>query len=661
MSKNGSPFMLSRFEYEPRPLYYLPRDLFEQLERPKPTYIVGTRGTGKTTLLKALNWRERLLNESLRHELGEEPFAKRYIGVYLKLPDTALPAVAKWLSDLQEEQRALLIGLYLDLIWVELLADAVAELVAEEVIAATPDDELQCVKQLMKRVTEVAPLSAPQQLPIPDPGTLRDVARSLRLSRRWLEISALAGEKPLEVFARYSIDQVGVFGRNFATTLADFCNRSSAKTGEGWHFKVCFDEAEGVSPFEQLVLNTIVRLTTTPVFHVVAYVYQPEDLTSTLVRGLYLSEADRQLIILDEMTDTAFKALASGVCNVRVRAKLGTPTARFDVQHCLGRLDINGLLRQILDKSVDPKAKQLLRDAQEYSDASAFKEARADTESGVSTREELPLYQTYLVQSLGLAPPGPGPNWMKRNVDSSKFRKRMVAAYLSLCNQLGAEVRYASAEMVIQMSDNCIRDYLAFLHDIYVEASLPLGAFLQTRVATDIQDAAIKRASRAKRDAVTERVSAPLEIGRLTGALAEVTRIVQTQGPNNRHLSASERGLFTFEISGKQHEKYSEILELILDAGRAGYLRVLEAESPRWRFRVHTSLAAAYGFSYRGAYYPCRVHPEELDALRKIGNQAQFDLAVRSLGARLAGSEDSLSASLSDDLDEPRTLFDEVE
>jgi len=39
-------------------IYYLPKEVFDVLEAPKSVFLLGSRGTGKTTLLHALSWRE---------------------------------------------------------------------------------------------------------------------------------------------------------------------------------------------------------------------------------------------------------------------------------------------------------------------------------------------------------------------------------------------------------------------------------------------------------------------------------------------------------------------------------------------------------------------------------------------------------------------------
>ena len=82
-----SPFRVNRFELETsHNLYYLQADVFPLLEASKSTYLVGSRGTGKTTLLKALSWEEQLSNPFLREQLKGDISTRRYIGIYLRVP-----------------------------------------------------------------------------------------------------------------------------------------------------------------------------------------------------------------------------------------------------------------------------------------------------------------------------------------------------------------------------------------------------------------------------------------------------------------------------------------------------------------------------------------------------------------------------------------------
>ena len=52
-SKN--PFHVNRWEDEQEHLFWLP-PIFDKLEENRCVFLIGTRGAGKTTMLKALDW-----------------------------------------------------------------------------------------------------------------------------------------------------------------------------------------------------------------------------------------------------------------------------------------------------------------------------------------------------------------------------------------------------------------------------------------------------------------------------------------------------------------------------------------------------------------------------------------------------------------------------
>src|SRR5690606_34128304 len=130
-----------------------------------------------------------------------------------------------------------------------------------------------------------------------------------------------------------------------------------------WLFKVCMDEGECLDDFQQIVLNTMLRLSKAPLFFVVSFVSYPKDATSTLIANLTLQQADRELIPLDDMTEREFRELVEGVASVRVQHQLSQEAARFDVYKTLGPLDLNGQLLSILRGSVSAMAKSLLVEA----------------------------------------------------------------------------------------------------------------------------------------------------------------------------------------------------------------------------------------------------------------------------------------------------------
>ena len=94
-----SPFSrLPRYEAEKEHLYVLPSEFRRQLEDDGSLFILGSRGTGKTTLLKSLSWSERISNEFLQRALGVDIFDSRIIGTYHRLAEARLTLFEWWRS-----------------------------------------------------------------------------------------------------------------------------------------------------------------------------------------------------------------------------------------------------------------------------------------------------------------------------------------------------------------------------------------------------------------------------------------------------------------------------------------------------------------------------------------------------------------------------------
>ena len=450
--KIGTPFTTSRFEYESRHVYYLPKELFSQLEDAKPGYLIGSRGTGKTTLLKALNWDERLHNSTLRRQLEGNVFGARYVGVYVKAPEYQLEEFDIWLENESPQTHGSIIGFFFDLVWAELLATAIAELSVHNVIKITPEQEHAKMAEIASLANGVLmPL-----LPSKPPLTLRDLSRACaRASTDWQRL-AKARPNPTSLIDRFPVGQAGSFGRAVAKYLGELCDEGS--TGEPrWHFKVCVDESETLQPLQQTVINTIIRLAEWPLFPVVSFVSLPADYVKTLSRGLTLQKADRNLRILDDMTDAQFRDLAEGVARVRVRHYLNKRDAQFDLNLLLGKWNVNLLLESLLKSSADPGAADLLAKAVEMSKHPYFSQKESQgIQEPTGKQPILPIYQTYLIDRLKLkVPSAEDAHWQKRGQESAELRKGIAAAYLSICKEFGLDVRYASADVLLQLSDNC--------------------------------------------------------------------------------------------------------------------------------------------------------------------------------------------------------------
>jgi len=266
MNSSIRPFQHIRYEYEQRHIYYLPSKIMAQIESPKPAYLLGTRGTGKTTLLKALEWEERLNNQSLQRQLGSDAFMQRFVGCYLKLPLYMLVKLEERLPILYANASDVLLGLYLDLIILQPICAALAGLAAHGILGFSPEEEAACCERLAMRFRF---LNHPK---IAESPTLKTLIQGLHTAQRELE-GAVLYDREIASIILEAVANVGELGRELGKELGDLCNID--KSSEPWYFKACLDEAESLGSLGRRVLNTIVRMSKAPLFHVAAFVGPP--------------------------------------------------------------------------------------------------------------------------------------------------------------------------------------------------------------------------------------------------------------------------------------------------------------------------------------------------------------------------------------------------
>ena len=613
MSVDLSPFRSNRYELEEdrRHVYFLLPDDLEKLEELKSSYIVGTRGTGKTTLLKSLSWKERLESRSLRQALDGDLRFDRYLGVYMKLPEYQLRGLGRWLSSAEPEQRDALTSLYLDLIWLEALLVGVEEMRARGEFDYGLEAETDFVKWFCNwwslRGGTLIELSSPS-LPALEEVLVRVRSDIERASRSKLD--------PDQVLDRLPVDQIGALGRESAERLRGLCEPEEDE-GQQWHIRICLDEAEALSEEQQRVFNTMVRLSRFPLFFTAAFAAMPRDPSTTLIENQTLSEADRHLDIRDDMDDLKFKQLTVGVSESRVRARLADEDASFDLDAILGPLELDRWSEEILRRSESDEVKVLLDRARRLADA-----------RGESENAPAPILETYLAEFEQREPPV-SPSRQERSRGS---RKKEPAVYIALLHKLGFKPRYASAQMVLQLSDGCIRDFLSQMDELYSLRGQGLREFISSaQVPSEEQDKALRAASKVKRQNLVRRVETnpPEEVERIVDGLARVTAELQ------KNLEVAEPGRFLLRGDLEAKDLKSEV-NVLREANQTGYLRILKEEGSRMVFRVHTSLAPQYGFSYRGSYYEVALTASDLTKLRTARDHSVATKVVASIVQRFS-------------------------
>ncbi len=635
-----NPFSKDRYEHIPTQLYYLPEKLITELEDAKPSCVIGSRGSGKTTLLKSLSWEERLRNKWLNQELGGDAFRGNFIGVYTKLPLVQVKSFRAWQDSFDTAAIEQAFGYYIDLVSIENLAFSLYELIGELHLDVTPKAESEAVDRFIAECDYLIESDKAT------PTNLVQLHRIIRQRRRQLEMLATASVDPTSCFAGVFLPVIGELSRAFCKSFGEMLDRSKMCTNElsKWHFKFCFDEAEVLSNRQLLVINTLIRTTEAPASYVISFVGQPSDLSRTLHEDLSSQSADRFIHFLDHITKPDFEKLCEGVASVRIRAHLESEGGdkqvaftEFKLADLLGRLDLNVLVHDFISKSESREAKVFTEQAELFRDSDWLTD---------HDRTSVPPYvEAYLAARLDLVPPPGNESNAKRRQASQEFRKKFVASFLSICRDFRVrKIPYAFSNMVIGVSDSCVRDFLAQMHQIFESCGKSLTEFIAQNVDWRIQNDAIRIASDNKKRSISEgkEVSKPEDVRRLTYCLGAVTAILQ-QGSKDSvvHLKSSERGLFQFPEPIRDTD--AMVFRALKDASGAGFLRVKSEGQRIIGFRVHASMAPSFGFSYRGAYYPVIIRKEEVIEMLETSESDELNSLARRIAKRISDPKNDSS------------------
>jgi len=514
----------------------------------------------------------------------------------------------------------------------ELLVDAILGLIEVSEIKLSAEEEQKLSKKIFTNY-KLDIFSRNENNPAR--ATLRTVGKILNNESNEL-IRQISVNTSIDLLIKeLKINHFGYFIKEFSQHIKEmdyFKNK---------YIVVCLDECECLSHEQSLVLNTLIRITETPITYITAFVRTPYDMNSTYLPNLTLQRADREIIALDDFAqnDVLFEELADGVANVRIRKAL-EKNVSFSTRKLLGALNLNKLLTMRLNSSESKMAKEILESACQFAQSDFFRDqsTESDKENGV-----LPVYYSYLCDKLQLAiPTRETSRWERRAQESREIRKKMVGAYLAICEDCNIDVWYAYAEMLIQCCDSCLRDYLWQMEELYKVSNLKLEEFVNCKLSEGSQNIALKKASVQKRESiiVQDKIRTPKKTERLIDSLAKITHLLQSKSLNDHHLRSPERGIFVLGRSGQPSEQEVRIISLIEEASEAGFLRIIKQDSQVLHFRVHTSLSPSYMFSYRGAYYSVNINVSDLQMIIEDDDGASRDKNVVSLYKRLSGQGD---------------------
>ncbi len=681
-----NPFRPTRWEHhsDGLPLIWF-TPTADQLSGDKSAYVYGSRGSGKTSLLRSICWEDLLTNPSLKlqRSLGDS----RHIGIYIRLPDHISGSLSylDWkllfpnLPDPHWEFFRFF-SLAIELICVEKAVSAAHSLRLDARLQIEAGQELRLVAELLEEYQALLQFSDQP------PKTFSDLARLCRnIVRRMNEASGRGNIADLVSLlpSREPYDLL-----NFVVERLSGVTRLKATNGSvSPGFKFCLDDCEVLNLLQQRTINTLVRKSRFPISWVICSVGDPVELGDTFIPQQPLTDADRRVLSLNARERPDFFLLCQAVASLRAyfslpkqqRPNLDSSQIAtfFDLDERLGHQDVNETIATMLSRSTKATMVRLLTgSARLLRDALIKIDSRS--RHRYSSNSRLPYYETYLLLHWNGADNAfnttadetdvPKMLAQAENVRNSSFnawmRRKMVAALFHLASRLGFKrLPIAGANIIISLSDGSIRDFLEIMAEIYDQHVGGRGpseaqslhekfALGRTKLAFKTQNAGIYRAS----DVFFQGISAqtdpsPQSLVRVIDGLGKYTSLLQTNPDDPSVLGRAERGVFYVDYSQLQlHSADAEaVAQTLRLAELAGYLRAtpvrrrsagsaeetpLEAFGNVNAYRLHRRFAPHFRFSYRGAYEPVRLPAEQLAQICRVGSSVTTDVWVKALSAK---------------------------
>ncbi len=631
-----SPFRLNRWENEDaRHYYYLNTSDFKVIrESRKHCFVIGHRGTGKTSILKALNWRERRRGAAEEGTALLDAFQDGIVGCYFGLQYIQLETLDAWLRKEDDQLSHQLISTYLRGLWLEEAARATRDLRRELGMQSLAEEV-----EVLSGIWEEFSLWLPDELidggdPRPEHLSLQVlITHMAKLSSFIFNAANALGSSPGRAASVLSMHRLPSLVNEIFLGLAKLL---PSQASDAWVFQMCIDEGEYLSGRGKSTIRTMVRECTSPLLMTVASL---DDLgVETLNPNVRLTVHDRIVLDLRKRTINQFAALIDGIVNERLKSSVNGPYS-FSIKRLLGEYSLDQLL--LASSTERPSSRRQIlqmRDQSNVSDRSFIVE--------------------YLVRTGSVRVPltvGSLDRFDERLQKSAGVRKKSVAGYLNLLAELGVkEPTYAGYTKILRAMENSLRDVFILIEHCFqhlypqVEVSEAVPRFLGRQgLPIRTQDAAFKALSVRKMAGLDDRI---VTLTSISYALVEfLSRLSHHLDMNEKGgaITRPERTYFAFTIpdrgkvgTGDRREKGARvdaIVAAVSSCTREGYL--VGGVDPRRPdelvVRVNRTLAKLHGFSYRLPQYTTSVPWSILERVVDHGSEGTMaeltSEAVRAL------------------------------
>jgi len=688
MKQVSNPFRPSKFEFEFRPLIWVSPRARRMFRDAGSFFVLGARGSGKTSLLKTLDTNELINNKSLQHQipLSQLPC----LGVYIRAPDlfTQVANGIDWSAfsggslASKELTEAAYLSYLIETAAVEILLRTLVKLRINGHASYKARSADDAVKKFLTAPEATFLNSHIDHYSIETGDSIEALANAIELARSKVNQALIRGDWP-DFSRQLEIAKPGALVARSADTFFNLTRGGTFVAPEKLRLKILLDECDYFTEFQQTVVNTMVRNTKFPIEWIVAFVPGEREVTATLSPTFGLTASDRNVIDLDVEKDS-FEDFCQHVCSHRIHHLLRqlepkTPTkidpkTAFNLKKRLGSYRLNEMIFAIGTEGNNKAWSKIEADAMELSaQIELHRQHRTikkdDFKESDLGGERHHFWQAYLIKKLQLNFEQAVFDKRTRAVFQSTLRRKQRAAYL----HIAADLKKSGAQLfgysvIISLADNCIRDFLDIMAAIFDEYLKEGGAgkvigFCRSGTAIDpqIQKRATVNAGEQKYLGFQQRIGGrSRRLTRLIDGLGFLTHLLQVEYETGL-TGTAERGIFvlpsdrmhpTLNDSLIDYEAIESTLKLaqqenllVFNPSRKGSHEglVSNPEDGGFQFRLHRRFAAKYNFSYRGALERVHLLPAMLSQLLTSGDELGVLQWARDVAISV-GADDSQAA-----------------
>ncbi len=638
-----NPFQPTKFEHENKPKVWLSSWARALAKSKKPDFVVGTRGSGKTTVLRSLHSKILFENEFLAEQFERRHF--HWFGCYMQFNHSfqhLTEDVQKYISlqlgrEPTELDRYKLFCTFFELSLIESLLEDLRSLEDREMIHFSGRKEFEACTELASVFSDLG-LSHVKKLA--DYSDALRLVRSMRSTFLAIYDAGKLAEALMVIDAFVPTTLIKLIKERIIPSIM----HPRIKRGAEVELFIMLDDCENLSDLQQKSLNTYLRSTEGTAKWIVAYVRGEYNTVETTIPETSLSHADRKFCNVDELSDEDFRTFCESVAALRLRSfitgnrrKVLKEELMFSLQAKCGDPSYNSLVEEAIGAGYQSakinsfrtsvgKTKLLLNEVLDAAIKPSFhvEPSKAPfTEHVVLTSLDLDIFR-YPTRS-----------------DQVRLRKEIyrkeAAAYIAACLECGRSPIYAGARFVMWASDGNIRDFLDIMAEFFEKQTSGKNSrnedtdtlaracrnFLNNSRSFGFrfQDDAIKSVSRQSYETIEEmQETGDAHQFFLLAGLSELQKLLHQFNAHGEAVRYPERGVFvvnTAQFSGVAYRfDHPDLTKLLRRIERDGFIRVLDVHGSIGKddiaFRLHRRLAAHLECSPRGAYETTRIDPQSL-------------------------------------------------